>query len=95
MAGHRKPARMGGAQDRHASSPERREGDTAAGKPAPATANSERPGSQRPDNAPAERKPSKRKSTKRKLSESKEAERRRKRYAEDPDYREKLLADNK
>ena len=95
MAGHRKPARIGGAQDRHASSPERREGDTAAGKPAPATANSERPGSQRPDNAPAERKPSKRKSTKRKLSESKEAERRRKRYAEDPDYREKLLADNK
>jgi hypothetical protein len=77
MAGHRKPARIGGAQDRHASSPERREGDTAAGKP-----------------APAERKPSKRKPTKRKLSQSKEAQRRRKRYAEDPEYRVKLLADN-
>jgi hypothetical protein len=64
MAGHRKPARIGGAQDRHASSPERR-------------------------------KPSKRKPTKRKLSGSKEAQKRRKRYAEDPDYREKLLADNK
>jgi hypothetical protein len=73
MAGHRRPARIGGAQDRHAPSPERREGDTAAGKPAPA----------------------KRKPTKRKLSEGKEARRRRKRYAEDPDYREKLLADSK
>ena len=76
-------------------SSERGEEDTAAGKPAPATANSERPGSQRADNAPARRKPSKRKPTTRKLSESKEAQRRRKRYAEDPDYREKLLADSK
>jgi hypothetical protein len=106
MAGHRKPARNGGAQDRHASRPGRREEHAAAGKPAPATAPPSLPSpasggglgrgqSKRPDNAPAERKPTKRKPTKRKLSESKEAQRRRKRYAEDPDYREKLLADNK
>jgi Recombination endonuclease VII len=87
MAGHRKPARIGGAQDRHASSPERREEHAAAGKPPPATAPTKR--------KPSERKPSERKPSKRKLSESKEAQRRRTRYAEDPEYREKLLADSK
>jgi Autographiviridae endonuclease VII len=97
MAGHRKPARKVGAQDRHASDPARREGDAAAGKPAPAARNAERPGDKRPgdqrlDETTRERKPSKRKASKRKLSESKEAVRSRKRYAEDPDYREKILA---
>jgi Recombination endonuclease VII len=84
MAGHRKPARIGGAQDRHASSPERRQDAPAADQSA------ERLEKELPDDTPAKRRPSKRK-----LSESKEAARRRKRYAEDPEYREQLLAESK
>ena len=89
MAGHRKPARIGGAQDRHASRPGRREEHAAAGKPAPAARKAERLEEKRADDTPSKRKPSTRK-----LSQSKEAVRRRTRYAEDPEYRERLLAES-